>query len=88
MVDGVQYCRGNYNVSGETEVEMIQSFISQLDVKNTYTSFNATLSGKGYRIFIGYVYPNKEYGGGLFIASNTIIAWRRYSSVDTTNTLF
>lgn len=68
--------------AGATVKEYIQNAINSISTDGKYTYINVTVARNGTSHMNGVLYPNKNYGSGVFtnFAYGNIYVWRVYNS--------
>lgn len=66
---------GEFNASGSALATKVQDCIGKVTTNGKYTMFDGVAKASGANFVCGYVYPNKDYGGGIISSSLATYSW-------------
>lgn len=66
---------GRFSATGVNALTKIQDCINRVNTSNEYTTFCGIPQQSGASFVFGYLYPDKQYGGGIHITSASATFW-------------
>ena len=66
---------GRFSATGVNALTKIQDCINRVNTSNEYTTFCGIPQQSGASLVFGYLYPDKQYGGGIHITSASATFW-------------
>ena len=76
---------GAFSASGASSVTKIQDCINKVVTNNHSTAFVGIPAASGNNLVVGYVYSNKDYGGGFICDSTGFHSWTLSGGTITVN---
>ena len=76
---------GQFSASASAAETKIQDCIDKITTNGKYITFTGIPTSSGANLVYGFIYPNKDYGGGFILSTTNMYSWGLSNGTITVN---